>query len=158
MFKSRNILIVVDFNFHREDPLNADASRFRDILSTQSLCQHVSGPTHMDGFILYLVITKSTNNLVSNPTVSDFLTDHGPVPCCFICQNLSPPTRHIIQYRNYAAIDKHVRLGDIATSTLCLDPATSSNNMTLPVNFVRLTCSSSDTNNHDSIQSSLVQW
>ena len=35
------------------------------------------------------------------------------------------PLRHSIQYRNYADIDKHVLLGDIATSTLCLDPATS---------------------------------
>ena len=49
MIKSRNILIVGDFNFHYENPLNANASRFRDILSIHSLCQHVSGPTHMGG-------------------------------------------------------------------------------------------------------------
>ena len=49
VIKSRNILIVGKFNFHYEDPLNADASRFRDFLLNHSLCQHVSGPTHMDG-------------------------------------------------------------------------------------------------------------
>ena len=124
MIKSRNILIVGDFNFHYEDPLNADASRFRDILSIHSLCQHVSGPTHMDGHTLDLVITKSTDNLVFNITVSDFLTDHGAVHCCLHLPK-PQPLRHPIQYRNYAAIDKHELRGDIATSTLCLDPATS---------------------------------
>ena len=123
MIRSRNILSVGDFNFHYEDTLNADASRFRDNLSTHSLCQHVSGPTHMDGHTLDLVITKSTDNLVSNTTVSDFLTYHGAVHCCLHLPK-PQPLRHPIQYRNDAAIDKHVLLGDIATSSLCLDPAT----------------------------------
>ena len=124
MIKSRNILIVGYFNFHYEDPLNADASRFSDILSTHSLSQHVSGPTHMEGHTLDLVITKSTDNLVSNTAVSDFLTYHGAVHCCLHLPK-PQPLRHPIQYRSYAAIDKHVLRGDIATSTLCLDPATS---------------------------------
>ena len=124
VIKSRNILIVGDFNFHYEDPLNSDASRFRDILSIHSLCQHVSGSIHMDGHTLDVVITKSTDNLISNTTVSDFLSDHGVVQCCLYLPK-PQPLRHPIQYRNYAAIDKHVLLGDIATSTLCLDPATS---------------------------------
>ena len=124
MIKSRNILSVGYFNFHYEDTLNADASRFRDNLSTHSLCQLVSGSTHMDGHTLDLVITKSTDNLVSNTTVSDFLTDHGAVHCCLHLPK-PQPLRHPIQYRNYAAIDKHVLREDIATSTLCLDPATS---------------------------------
>ena len=125
VIKSRNILIVGDFNFHYEDPLNADASRFRYILLIHSLCQHVSGPTHMDDHTLDLVINKSTDNLVSNTTVSDFLSDHGAVHCC---RHLPKPhpLRHPIRYRNYADIDKQVLLGDIATSTtLGLDPANS---------------------------------
>ena len=50
-----------------EDPLDTDASRFRecgDILSNHSICQHISGPTHMDGHTLDLIITKLTDNLV----------------------------------------------------------------------------------------------
>ena len=35
--KSQNTLILGDFNFHYEDQLNTDASRFRDILSNHSL-------------------------------------------------------------------------------------------------------------------------
>ena len=60
MVKSQNTLILGDFNFHYEDLLNTDASRLRDILSNHSLCQHVSGPTHMDGHMLDLIITKLT--------------------------------------------------------------------------------------------------
>ena len=158
MIKSRNILIAGDFNFHYEDPLNTDASRFRDILSIYSLCQPVLGPTHMDGHTLDLVITNSTDNLVSNTTVSDFLIDHGAVRCCLHLPK-PQPLRHPIQYRNYAAIDKHVLRGDIATSTLCLDPATSTASLLEQYdNSVRQACPRSDTNNHDSTQSSLVQW
>ena len=81
IFKSQKTLILGDFNFHYEVQVNTDASRSRDILSNHSLCQHVSGPTHMDGHTLDLIITKLTDNLVSKCTVSDFLTDHGSVHC-----------------------------------------------------------------------------
>ena len=42
MVKSQNTLILGDFNFHYEDQLKIDASRFRDIISNHSLCQYVS--------------------------------------------------------------------------------------------------------------------
>lgn len=122
--KSQNTLILGDFNFHYEDQLNTDASRFRDILSNHSLCQHVSGPTHMDGHTLDLIITKLTDNLVSKTTVSDFLTDHGAVHCDLHLPK-PQPLRQSVQYRNYAAIDKEMLRVDIEASTLCLDPATS---------------------------------
>ena len=122
--KSQNTLILGDFNFHYEDQLNTDASRFRDILSNHSLCQHVSGPTHMDGHTLDLIITKLTDNLVSKTTVSDFLTDRGAVHCDLHLPK-PQPLRESVQYRNYAAIDKEMFRVDIEASTLCLDPATS---------------------------------
>ena len=79
--KITDILIVGDFNFHYEDPSNVDACRFRDILSNHALCQHVSGPTHMAGHMLDLIITQSVDNIVSNTVVSDFLTDHAAIHC-----------------------------------------------------------------------------
>ena len=123
MVKSQNTLILGDFNFYYEDPLNTDASRFRDILSNHSLCQHVSGPTHMDGYTLDLIITKLTDNLVSKTTVSDFLTDHGAVHCDLHMPK-PQPLRHSVQYWNYAAIEKEMLRVNIEASTLCLDPAT----------------------------------
>ena len=122
--KSQNTLILGDFNFHYEDQLNTDASRFRDIRSNHSLCQHVSGPIHMDGHTLDLIITKLTDNLVSKTTVSDFLTDHGAVHCDLHLPK-PQPLRQSVQYRNYAALDKEMLRVDIEASTLCLDPATS---------------------------------
>ena len=62
--------------------------------------------------------------MVSNTTVSDFLTDHGAVHC-YLHLPKPLPLRHTIQYRTYASIDKHMLRSDIATSTLCLDLATS---------------------------------
>ena len=104
--------------------MNTDASRFRDILSNHSLCQHVSGPTHMDGHTLDLIITKLTDNLVSKTTVSDFLTDHGAVHCDLHLPK-PQPLRHSVQYRNYAAIEKEMLRVNIEASSLCLDLATS---------------------------------
>ena len=110
--KSQNTLILGDFNFHYEDQLNTDASRFRDILSNHSLCQHVSGPTHMDGHTLDLIINKLTDNLVSKTTVSDLLTDHGAVHCDLHLPT-PQPLRQSVQYRNYAALDKDMLRVDI---------------------------------------------
>ena len=102
VIKSRNILIVGDFNFHYEDLFNADASRFCDI---HSLCQHESGPTHMDGHTLDLVIAKSTDNLLSITTVTDFLTDHGAVHCRITSAKTSAhPTPNSIASRRYLDI------------------------------------------------------
>ena len=123
MVKYQNTLILGDFNFHYEGPLNTDATRFSDIFSNHSLCQHVSGPTHMDMLTLGLIITKLTDNLVSKSTVSDFLTDHGTVHCGLHLPK-PQPLRHSVQYRNYA-IDKVMLRVDIEASTLCLNPATS---------------------------------
>ena len=122
--KSQNTLILGDFNFHYEDPLDTDVSRFRDILSNHFLCQHVSGPTHMDGHTLDLIITKLADNLVSKTTVSDFLTYHGAVHRDLHLPK-HQPLRQSVQYRNYAAINKDMLRVDIEASTLCLDPATS---------------------------------
>ena len=101
-----------------------DACRFRDILSNHALCQHVSGPTHMDGHMLDLIITQSVDNIVSNTVVSDFLTDHAAIHCHLHLPK-PQPLRHKIQYINYSAIDKEMFQADIEASTLCLDPGTS---------------------------------
>ena len=122
--KSPNIVIVGDFNFHCEDPLNVDACRFRDILSNHALCQHVSGSTHMAGHMLDLIITQSTDNIVSNTAVSDFLADHAAIHC-HLHLTKPQPLRQTIQYRNHSAIDKDMFQADIEASTLCLDIATS---------------------------------
>ena len=122
--KSQNIMIVGDFNFRYKDPLNVDASRFRDILSNHALCQHVTGSTHMSGHMLDLVITQSVDNIVSNTVVSDFLTDHAAIHCNLHMAK-PQPLRQTIQYRNYSAIDNEMFQADIEASTLCLDTATS---------------------------------
>ena len=53
-----------------------------------------------------------------------WLPDHGAVHCCLHLSQ-PQPIRHLIQYRKAATINKHLLRGDIATSTLCIDPVTS---------------------------------
>ena len=49
------LLIVGDFNLHMEIPSNPDASRFKDLIFSLNLQQHISTPTHEKGHTLDLV-------------------------------------------------------------------------------------------------------
>ena len=43
------LLITGDFNFHMDDPDNANAKRFADLLESYDLKQHVNCGTHTSG-------------------------------------------------------------------------------------------------------------
>ena len=48
------LVISGDFNFHLDDLRDNDTKKFKDLLETFSLSQHVSGPTHLSGHTLDL--------------------------------------------------------------------------------------------------------
>ena len=51
------LVIVGDFNIHVDVLSNGDSTKFRDLLESFSLQQHVVGPTHIHGHTLDLIIT-----------------------------------------------------------------------------------------------------
>ena len=51
------LVIVGDFNIHLDVLSNSDSTKFRDLLESFSLQQHVVGPTHIHGHTLDLIIT-----------------------------------------------------------------------------------------------------
>ena len=53
-----------DFNLHLHDLRDIDIKKFTDLLETFSLSQHVSGPTHLSGHTLDLIITRSSDDIV----------------------------------------------------------------------------------------------
>ena len=53
------LVISGDFNFHLDDLCDNDTKKFMDLLETFRLSQHVSGPTHLSGHTLDLIITPS---------------------------------------------------------------------------------------------------
>ena len=53
-----------DFHFHLDVSGDVDAAKFADLLESICLTQHVRSPTHIQGHILDLVITRNSDNII----------------------------------------------------------------------------------------------
>ncbi len=113
-----HLVMVGDFNFHINDPKDSDAKRFMDVLNTFGLTQHVSGPTHKRGHTLDLVITRSSEDVVSDIYVSaPVIADHSAIHFKLAC---SKPgfERKTITFRRLKSIDLKSFSQDILSSPL----------------------------------------
>lgn len=80
------IVITGDLNIHVDNVCDKNAIELSAILETFSLTQHVTGPTHIRGHTLDLIITKGVN--LSNVNVADVaMSDHF---CVFFDLSLIP--------------------------------------------------------------------
>ena len=75
-----NFIICGDINVHL-DVECGDRSRFNDILQCCSLSQCVSGPTHILGHTLDILISPCDSDFVCNVNVGDFISDHAAIRC-----------------------------------------------------------------------------
>ena len=48
------LLVSGDSNFHLDDPSDADARKFMELMDTFGLLQHITTPTHVSGHIFDL--------------------------------------------------------------------------------------------------------
>jgi len=62
----KNIIITGDLNFHLDIPTQPATIKFTRILQSCGMVQHVREPTHVLGHTLDVVITRDTDNLISN--------------------------------------------------------------------------------------------
>ena len=78
------LLVVGDFNLHVDLADDGPARRFRDLVDSYGLCQHVKEATHVHGHTLDLVLSRQSDNLVSDAFVSELIGDHFAVisPAC----------------------------------------------------------------------------
>lgn len=76
--RRENLMIVGDFNLPHED--NVDR-KFMKIIQSHGLEQHVKDPTHVDGGILDLILSRPSDSLVKNVQVGDYFSDHKFVRC-----------------------------------------------------------------------------
>ena len=83
-----NFIICGDINVHL-DVEYGDRSRFNNILQCCSLSQCVSGPTHILGHTLDVLISPCDSDFVRNVHVGDFISDHAAIRCQL---NISHPT------------------------------------------------------------------
>ncbi|XP_064653237.1 uncharacterized protein LOC135503563 [Lineus longissimus] len=112
------LVISDDFNIHVNDPHDNEARRFLEVLDTFGLQQHVSGPTHVSGNTLDLILTRESDDLVIGDVAhSHYLSDHMFVDCHL---SLSRPevTKNTVSFRMLRQIDIQSFQKDIDTSVL----------------------------------------
>ena len=76
------LVISGDFNLHLDDLRDNDTKKFMDLLETSSLLQHVSGPTHLSGHTLDLIITLLSDDVVlASPKATFPISNHFIIQC-----------------------------------------------------------------------------
>ena len=118
---SGELLMFGDFNLHVDDVCDQYANTFLDLISSFGLKQHVLGVTHDLGHTLDLVITRSTEDIVSNFEINDpALSDHNPVHFKLSILSIDKPSfiRKEIVYRKWKSVDSTEFSADICQSSL----------------------------------------
>ncbi|XP_072033073.1 uncharacterized protein [Amphiura filiformis] len=113
-----HLLITGDMNFHLDDSSDRKATAFMDLLDSCGLCQHVHGPTHKDGHTLDVIISRSSDELISGVAILNGLpSDHKPLKCLMDVQRPAPVKVEVCS-RNLRSIDLEQFKTDITSSTL----------------------------------------
>ncbi len=108
-----------DFNFHIDDDTNYDTQRFWNFLESFCLIQHVTRSTNKNGQILDLIITRSSEDIVSEVRVhpSQIISDHSAIH--FKIHVTKPgPIKKEITFRKLRTLDIKVLCNDIQESSL----------------------------------------
>lgn len=113
------LLIVGDFNIHMDEVNDLDTKNFQRILNELDLQQHVLEPTHIDGHILDLAITRNCDTLISNISVDMKISDHFIV-LFNVSMQKPPPLRKLMKIRKFKAINIESFKSDLVK---CIGPA-----------------------------------
>ena len=132
---SGELLIIGDFNFHVESD-RPDARKFLAMLDDFGLKQHVSQATHRHNHVLDLVITRSTENIITDLNVKEpCLSDHKAVIFKTIVEK-PKLMKNTITFRNWKSIDLSSFAQDISQSELITSPADNVNALVSQYNKV----------------------
>ena len=108
------LCISGDFNLHLDVSGDVDAPKFADLLESMCLTQYARSPTHIQGHILDLVITRNSDNIIKGRPISDrYISDHCSVLCSLSVPRPSPTVKHM-SFRKLKALDLTAFKDDIA--------------------------------------------
>jgi hypothetical protein len=112
-----------------DNKTNPDTSKFRELLFSLNLTQHVNVPTHQHGHILDLVITRSSECLVQNlQAQAAVISDHCPLTFN-ICIEKPVAPRKLVSFRKIKDIDPAEFKQDLAKSEVVVSPANEINDL-----------------------------
>ena len=90
-----NIVIVGDFNIVWLDTNGSERKRFYHILETFGFAQNICTETHRSHHLLDYIITRKDCNIISDCTVSDFISDHRVLHASLQCIRTHPVRKQI---------------------------------------------------------------
>ena len=82
---SGNIVIVGDFNIDWLNTNGSERKRFYNILETFGFVQNICTETHRSHHLPDYIITRKDCNIISDCTVSDFISDHRVLHASLQC-------------------------------------------------------------------------
>ena len=71
-----SLVITGDFNLRVNNNSDKDAQNFSDLLSSMQLKQFIDQPTHVSGNTLDLLISRLSDNVISDIDIDSMLSDH----------------------------------------------------------------------------------
>ena len=114
------LVIVGDFNVHWDDKSNAETKQSVDTLHSFGFTQHVTGPIHLRGHTLDLVLTRSADSLIHPCLIGDLLSDHHSIHVQLKCAK-PHPQRKMVSFRKVEAID-NAKFSDQINNALSMIP------------------------------------
>ena len=98
-------ILTGDFNIHTEDALDNDTRTFSDILESLGVVNHVTFPTHKQGYTLDLVIEEEDSPRIVKVTRGHLISDHYFIHA-YLSVHKNKPKEMEVTYRKYKQIDK----------------------------------------------------
>ena len=117
------VMLAGDFNIHVDDCTDRDAITMLNMLCSVGLKQHVDVPTHKNGHTLDLLITRETDDLISDISVHHDLPSDHVATACHLDMSRPEPVRHETRFRKLREIDFSQFRKDISSSSLVSNPA-----------------------------------
>ena len=90
------ILLSGDFNFHLDDASDRDANTFLDVLESRDLQQYVTGATHKKGHTLDLLISRKSDELISQVAIQQGLPSDHFVLSCLVNMRRPAATKRLV--------------------------------------------------------------
>ena len=98
------VILTGDFNIWVDDLNDPRTRQFMNLLSTYGMKQHVTEKTHIHGHTLDLLITRDSNNTLSDVSVVPGISDHYAVHCSLDLER-PPPARKTVTTRPLRTMD-----------------------------------------------------
>lgn len=117
----KQLVILGDFNIHVDNPQDRDAQELHSLLDRFGLKQHVHQSTHRSGHTLDLVLSRSSESLVTNVHACDHgFPDHYPVFSRLSLQK-PPNLKETVTFRKFKTVNVSDVSDDILNSALNTD-------------------------------------